>query len=65
MKGLIEMLELRFHKAKNFKMGKISFFILLGPPRKKSFPGTHCWKDYSEKKNDQPTSQIQIMKILC
>ena len=28
-------------------------------------PFTHCWKDYSEKKNDQPTSQIQIMKILC
>ena len=26
---------------------------------------THCWKDYSEKKNDQLTSQIQIMKILC
>ena len=25
---------------------------------------THCWKDYSEKKNDQLTSQIQIMKIL-
>ena len=26
---------------------------------------THCWKDFSEKKNDQLTSQLQIMKILC
>ena len=26
---------------------------------------THCWKDYSQKKNDQLTSQIQILKILC
>ena len=25
---------------------------------------THCWKDCSEKKNVQPTSQIQILKIL-
>ena len=31
-------LESRIHRVKILKIGKISFFLLVGPPRKKSFP---------------------------